>query len=78
MTELRKFWEERHPGVETDVAHYAAVYSGRRAAMVFDVVASRQRNYLNKVRRLVADFDRRPPQQAWLHSQATAQALDSA
>jgi hypothetical protein len=60
MTELRKFWEERHPGVETGVAHYSAVYSGRRAAMVFDVVASRQRDYLNRVRRLVADFEQTP------------------
>jgi hypothetical protein len=60
MTELRKLCEERHPGVEAGVAHYSAVYSGRRAAMVFDVVASRQRDYLNKVRALVADFERRP------------------
>jgi hypothetical protein len=60
MAELRKLWEERHPGIEGDVAHYSAVYSGRRAAMVFDVVASRQRKYLNKVRALVTDFEQRP------------------
>jgi hypothetical protein len=60
MVELRKFWKERHTGVETDMAHYSAVYSGRRAGMVFDVVASRQRDYQNKVRTLVADFELRP------------------
>lgn len=60
MAELRKFWEVRRLGVETAVAHYSAVYSGRRAAMVFDVVASRQRNYLNKVRALIVDFEQRP------------------
>jgi hypothetical protein len=60
MDELRKFWKERHPEVETDMTHYSAVYSDRRAAMVFDVVASRQRNYLNRVRALVAHFQQRP------------------
>jgi hypothetical protein len=60
MIELRRFWEERHPGVGTSVAHYSAVYSGHRAAMVFDVVASRRRVYLSRVRRLVADFEQRP------------------
>ncbi len=77
MAELRKFWEERYPEVETDVAAYSAVYSGR-AAVVFDVVASGQRDYLRKVRALVADFERRLPQRTWLHSQATVQVLDSA
>lgn len=61
MTELRGFWKARQPGVETDdTVAYSAVYSARRAAMVFDVVASRQRDYLRKVRALVADFERRP------------------
>jgi hypothetical protein len=60
IAELRRFWEERYLGVEIDVAAYSAVYSGRRAAMVFDVVASRQRDYLRKVRALVATFEQRP------------------
>lgn len=60
IAELRKFWEERYPRVETDLARYPALYSGRRAAMVFDVVASRQRDYLKKVRSLVAAFEQRP------------------
>jgi hypothetical protein len=60
IVELRKSWQERYPGIRTEVAQYPAVYSGRRAAMVFDVVASRQRDYLKKVRPLVAAFEQRP------------------
>lgn len=60
MAQLHKFWKERYPGVEAAVAQYPAVYSGRRAAMVFDVVASRKRDYLKKVRALVVDFEQRP------------------
>lgn len=36
---------------------YAAVYEGRRGSMVFDVVASRQRKYLSRVRPLVAQWE---------------------
>jgi hypothetical protein len=37
-------------------AQYADVYRGRRAAMVFDVVASRQRDYLKRIEPWVAIF----------------------
>lgn len=40
---------------------YADVYMGRRAAMVVDVVASRQRRYEAVVLRIVSDFDQRHP-----------------
>jgi hypothetical protein len=56
---LRQRWEERNQTVETRPERYAAVYVQRRAAMVFDVVASRQRDYARKVRQLVSEFEQR-------------------
>lgn len=53
-------YAERREQVERRVDEYGNVYAGRRAAMVFDVVASRQRNYLKRVRPLVQVFTTRP------------------
>ena len=41
----------------TRAQRYAETYAGRRAAMVFDVVASRQRDYLKRVLPMVARFE---------------------
>ncbi len=44
-----------------DATRYADHYRGRRAAMVFDVVASRQRTYKNRVLPWVERFEATPP-----------------
>jgi hypothetical protein len=43
-----------------EAAHSAGIYRGHRAAMVFDVVASRQRRYIQRVRHLVERFQQTP------------------
>jgi hypothetical protein len=43
-----------------EASHYSTVYRGRRAAMVFDVVASRQRRYIQRVRPWVEAFQQTP------------------
>lgn len=53
-------YAERRGQIAARVDGYGTVYAGRRAAMVFDVVASRQRNYLKRVRPLVQVFSTRP------------------
>jgi hypothetical protein len=60
ISSLRQLVDERYGAVETRIERYAAVYDQRRAAMVFDVVASRRRNYERRVRRLVGEFEQRP------------------
>ena len=46
-------------GVEAraEAENYASRYQGRRAAMVFDIVASRQRRYQSRVLPMVAKFE---------------------
>ena len=47
-----------HGGTARERAsNFSQVYQGRRAAMVFDVVASRQRKYDSRVRTMVATFE---------------------
>ncbi len=41
---------------EGDAAGYVAVYEGCRGAMIVDVVSSRQRKYLTRVQKMVADW----------------------
>ena len=45
---------------KTRAAQYADVYRGRRASMVFDVVTSRQRDYLKRIVPWVAIFQQDP------------------
>jgi len=49
MSQLRHHWEDHGGQAEADALEYAGRYQGRRAAMVFDVVASRQRKYTQVV-----------------------------
>jgi len=60
MTNLRDL--HRHHGREasTHAASYAGRYQGQRAAMVFDVVASRQRRYNQRVEPMVEKFKTTP------------------
>lgn len=44
------------PAAERAADEYGSVYTGARAAMVFDVVASRQRRYESRVVEMVRDF----------------------
>jgi len=53
-------YAERREQVERQVDHYANIYSGQRAAMVYDVVASRRRRHLERVQPLVQVFSTRP------------------
>jgi hypothetical protein len=57
---LRRLTEQRGAWAEERGAAYAAVYQGRRAAMVFDVVVSRQRRYIPVVLPLVERFSATP------------------
>lgn len=60
MTLLRGLLD-RHGAEACEQAHgYGARYQGRRAAMVFDVVASRQRRYEARVLPMVDAFGRTP------------------
>lgn len=46
-------------GVEAQIKAdaYSGVYDGKRGAMIVDVVASRQRSYLTRVKAIVADWE---------------------
>jgi hypothetical protein len=56
MTRLHALNNEHGEQALERVAGYATRYQGRRAAMVFDVVASRQRPYETRVRSMVDVF----------------------
>ena len=60
MTRLGILMERHGDEARGQAAGYVARYQGRRAAMVFDVVASRQRRYEARVLRMVATFARTP------------------
>jgi hypothetical protein len=60
MATIRQLAETAGQQARADAQTYAAAYEGRRAAMVFDVVASRQRRYTNRVVPLVARFAEAP------------------
>jgi hypothetical protein len=57
---IRRLNETAGQQARADAEAYAAVYEGQRAPMVFDVVASRQRRYTNRVVPLVARFSETP------------------
>lgn len=51
---------DRLPAARAAAEQYGSVYQGRRAAMVFDVIASRQRRYTSRVLPLVRRFEGTP------------------
>ncbi len=57
VARLREIWETRGNEAVTTAASFARRYEGRRASMVFDVVASRQRKYEQRVLPLVQLFE---------------------
>jgi hypothetical protein len=57
---VRKLRDEHGEHASVEAMTYAKTYEGRRAAMVFDVVASRQRRYMARVVPMVAEFERTP------------------
>jgi hypothetical protein len=59
MDALKAAQATRGPVAETRARKYGDSYRERRAAMVFDVVASRQRGYLTRVLPMVERFERR-------------------
>ncbi|MEV6271253.1 hypothetical protein AB0L64_29100 [Kribbella sp. NPDC051936] len=56
MGNLRTEFELYGVQARRDAAEYANVYAGRRAVMVFDVVASRRRKYETRVARMVEQY----------------------
>ncbi len=60
MDAVRTLDQEHGVSAREAALSYATVYAGRRAPMVFDVVASRQRNYEKRVRPLVERFSATP------------------
>ena len=57
---IRRLDETAGQQARADAEAYAAVYESQRAPMVFDVVASRQRSYRNRVKPLVDRFSKTP------------------
>jgi hypothetical protein len=57
---IRRLHEAAGEQARADAEAYGAVYEGRRAPMVFDVVASRRRSYPKRVLPLVAQFSETP------------------
>jgi hypothetical protein len=60
MTNLRHLYEQNGEEACARAAAYGQVYGGRRAVMVFDVVASRQRRYTQRVEPMVKKFAATP------------------
>jgi hypothetical protein len=65
---LRQLYAQGGATARDRAARYGQEYAGQRGAMVVDVVASRQRNYLSKVRRIVDRWreEAEEPTLAWL------------
>lgn len=61
MARLRQLHDARGTEAARQAKEYADVYRGRRAAMVVDVVGSRQRSYGTRVKRMVAAFEAAHP-----------------
>jgi hypothetical protein len=57
LTNLEKLIATKGPEAHVEAEKYASRYQGRRAAMVFDIVASRQRRYQSRVLPMVAKFE---------------------
>lgn len=54
VARLRELKQSGGAQAEAAAADYVGVYAGRRGAMIVDVVASRQRSYVKRVRPMVA------------------------
>lgn len=67
---LRSLYEEHGHAARDSAAEYVKKYQGRRGAMVFDVIASRQRRYIGRVLPMVKKWesDTEEPSLAWLAS----------
>lgn len=57
VVKLKELAEQKGDDARDAARAYANVYEGRRGAMVFDVVASRQRKYMTRVRPLVTKWE---------------------
>lgn len=57
VANLKGLAERKGEEARRAAENYASVYEGRRGAMVFDVVASRQRKYTKRVRPLVSRWE---------------------
>ena len=68
MARLRRLYAQGGAAAQKEAAQYGQKYAGQRGAMVVDVVASRRRNYLSKVRHIVNAWreEAREPTLAWL------------
>ena len=68
VARLRRLYAQGGAAAQEQAARYGQKYAGQRGAMVVDVVASRQRNYLSKVRHIVNGWqeEAREPTLAWL------------
>src|SRR5699024_11947376 len=62
VARLRNLAESSGDDARRAADAYARVYEGRRGAMVFDVVASRQRNYSKRVIPMVARWEDAVPE----------------
>lgn len=65
---LRQLYAQGGTAAQEAAVRYGQKYAGQRGAMVIDVVASWQRNYLSKVRRMVDRWQEEAddPTLAWL------------
>jgi hypothetical protein len=68
MDRLRQLYAQGGAAAQERAAQYGQTYASQRGAMVVDVVASRQRNYLSKVHRIVNRWrkEAKEPTLAWL------------
>jgi hypothetical protein len=68
VTNLRDLKRDHVAEAQTRALNYAAEYNNARGAMIVDVVASRQRRYTTRVRKIVADWKSHNTEQtiAWL------------
>jgi hypothetical protein len=68
MEQLRQLYARGGAAAQGKAARYGQTYADQRGAMVVDVVASRQRNYLAKVHGIVSGWleEAREPTLAWL------------
>ena len=55
---LAELWDRDRVAARETAEAYPTVFAGDRAAMVVDVVASRQRRYMTRVASLVMSFSR--------------------
>jgi hypothetical protein len=68
VARLRRLYAQGGAAAHDEARQYGQKYAGQRGAMVIDVVASRRRAYLSKVRRIVDRWreQAREPTLAWL------------